>query len=115
MWRRADHNQAEIVVALRRLGASVFVLSDVGHGCPDLLVGFRGRTFLLEVKNMRGRGRRLTPQQVEFHQGWQGAPIRTVTNAAEAEKILLRMLRTRKRKGGDGIDRVPENFTTGDP
>ena len=36
---RTDANQAEIVAALRGVGASVQPLHAVGQGCPDLLVG----------------------------------------------------------------------------
>jgi len=64
--RRVDVNQAAIVRALRESGASVAVLSSVGRGLPDLLVGFQGVNFLLEVKNLEGRGARLTPAERDF-------------------------------------------------
>lgn len=48
---RVDKNQGEIVDALRSVGASVFDLSRFGRGMPDLIVGFRGKNFLIEVKN----------------------------------------------------------------
>ena len=48
---RTDGNQAEVVAALQAYGASVQSLAGVGKGCPDLLVGFRGVTYLLEVKD----------------------------------------------------------------
>ena len=48
---RPDSNQKKIVQALRDIGAVVFLI-----GRPfDLLVGFRGQLYLLEVKNPGGR------------------------------------------------------------
>jgi|GEM_PF-5567154 len=48
---RIDRNQPEIVEALRKLGASVQPLHTAHDGIPDLLVGYQGRNFLLEVKD----------------------------------------------------------------
>ena len=43
---KIDENQPEIVDALRAMGCSVTILSAVGNGCPDILVGFRGINLL---------------------------------------------------------------------
>ena len=48
---RTDANQAEIVKALRSIGATVTPLHAVGGGCPDLLVGYRNKSYCLEVKD----------------------------------------------------------------
>ncbi len=48
-----DRNQPEIVAALRAAGATVEYLHAVGGGCPDLLVGYRGANYVLEVKEGR--------------------------------------------------------------
>lgn len=71
---RIDENQPEIVRGLRRVGASVESLAAQGGGVPDLLVGFRGRNYLIEVKNpdKPARDRQLTKAQVPWHQGWDG-------------------------------------------
>jgi len=45
---RVDANQQEIVKALRSVGAYVRVITQ-GDGLPDLLVGYRGVTLLMEV------------------------------------------------------------------
>ena len=66
---RADHNQAEIVRQLRDCGCSVQVLSQVGNGFPDLLVGFRGVNYLIEVKDV---GYDLSEKQIVWHALWQG-------------------------------------------
>lgn len=50
MRHRADKNQQDIVDELRDLGISVLILSQVGGGCPDLLIGHRGKNYLIEVK-----------------------------------------------------------------
>lgn len=71
--RRVDTNQREIVDALRAAGAFVHCLHEAGKGCPDLLVFFRGRTVLMEVKAPRGR---TTKAQEEFH---AAAASRSVT------------------------------------
>lgn len=66
---RTDANQAEIVRTLRAIGATVQDLSAVGRGCPDLLVGWRGQNFLLEVKTERGK---MTPDEATWHELWNG-------------------------------------------
>ena len=71
---KVDANQTEIVNALRQVGASVQSLAATGKGCPDLLVGFRGKNLLLEVKD-GGKvksARKLTEDQVVWHQTWRG-------------------------------------------
>ena len=52
---RVDANQAEIVAAFRAAGATVLHLHSIGHGCPDLLVGYQGRNLLVEVKTADGK------------------------------------------------------------
>lgn len=83
--RRVDDNQAETVTALRFFGATVVVTSHVGAGFPDLIVGYRGRTFLLEVKDgQKGAKAKLTPAQERWLAGWQGEPVFVSRSAAEA-------------------------------
>ena len=82
---RVDENQAEIVAALRQIGASVQSLASVGCGCPDLLIGLRGRNCLLEIKNPKqdASHRRLTPDEEGFLKCWRGqyAVVMTVEQA----------------------------------
>ena len=88
---RIDDNQPSIVKALRAAGYSVQPLSAVGKGCPDLLVGRFGRTFLLEVKNRDGNSpaqRALTAQQVEWHKAWRGHVV-VVHTPEEALEALI--------------------------
>ena len=71
---KVDANQSAIVKALRDAGATVQPLHTVGSGCPDLRVGYRGRNWLLEVKDLNApkSDRKLNPNQVEWHAGWKG-------------------------------------------
>ena len=61
-------------------------LAVVGDGCPDLLVGFNGKTFLIEVKNLDGRGKNLSPLESIFATAWakHGGPFMVVTSPAQA-------------------------------
>ena len=83
---RVDANQREIVAALRQIGASVQSLADIGKGCPDLLVGRAGRTFLLEVKDGSKvkSARALTPDEEAWIEGWRGAPVYVVESVEQA-------------------------------
>jgi hypothetical protein len=82
---RVDDNQAVIVAALRQVGATVQILSAVGRGCPDLLIGFRSLNTLLEVKDAaKSASRRtLTPDERAWHEQWRGQ-VTTVTTVDEA-------------------------------
>ena len=71
---KVDANQSEIVFALRSIGARVAPTHAVGQGFPDLVVSFRGRNVLFEVKDpsQPPSKRRLTPDQKIFHDEWDG-------------------------------------------
>lgn len=71
-YKKADSNQREIVAALRELGCSVVVLAGMGLGVPDLLIGWRGANYLVEVKNLAGRGDRFTAAEHLFMDTWRG-------------------------------------------
>lgn len=86
-----DANQPEIVEYLRSLGMSVCLLHTVGKGVPDLLVGFRGRNVLLEVKDGEKppSRRRLTEDESDWHTKWAGQ-VDVVETKEEAERVVLR-------------------------
>jgi hypothetical protein len=88
---RIDGPHTAIVKALRQAGASVLDLRSLGDGAPDLLVGFRGRDCLLEVKNgdKPPSARKLNAGQVEFVTLWRGHPVRVVHSPDEALKAIL--------------------------
>ena len=96
---RRDKSEPAIVEALRAAGASVKIVSG-SDGEPDLMVGFRGTTYHLEVKNPLGpRGGKsgggatrpgqggdgvLTEDQLKWWATWRGAPPVIVRTPAEA-------------------------------
>jgi len=82
---RVDANQKAIVSALRKAGASVQSLATVGDGCPDLVVGFRGDNYLLEIKdgNKSPSKRQLREKQRDWHERWRGR-VCVVENCADA-------------------------------
>lgn len=78
---RVDANQDEVVKALRKIGAAVYII-----GLPlDLLVAYRGRTLLAEVKVEGGR---FTKQQAEFMSMWPGEFI-VVRGPEDAVKQVI--------------------------
>lgn len=91
--KRVDENHKEVVEALRASlpEATVFDASGAGRGFPDLVVGFRGRNYLYEVKNGRvpPSRRRLTTAQVGMHHNWQGQ-VAIVHSAADILADLAR-------------------------
>lgn len=78
---RTDSNQREIVDALRQAGCSVCILSNLGNGVPDLLVGAKRRNVLMEIK---AGGADLTEDERTFHRSWRGRPVVTVRTKDEA-------------------------------
>ena len=80
---RIDRNQTELVAILRELGCTVTSLADTGGGTPDLLVGHRGETCLIEIKAHRKA--KLPAGQQRWPAAWRGAPVLVVHCA---EQIL---------------------------
>ena len=87
---KVDANQEQIVEALRAVGATVQTLAAVGKGVPDLLVGYQGKTILLEVKDGRRppSERRLTEDQLVWHGAWRGGPLAVVDGVDAALRAL---------------------------
>lgn len=84
---KVDDNQKQIVSELRQLGASVAVTSAVGKGFPDLIVGFLGVTYLVEVKQ-KGSEKRLSKEQIDFHETWRGNPVLIITSTDDFLNII---------------------------
>lgn len=87
---RVDVNHARIVAALRSYGATVQSLATVGMGCPDLLVGWNGRTILMECKDgtKPASARGLTTLQRKWISEWVGGSVAIVYDELGAIKIL---------------------------
>jgi len=88
---RIDSNQEQIVAALRAMGATVRIVTQ-GNGLPDLLVGFRGMTILMEVKDGQKvpSARKLTPAEQKFFDEWRGGIVAIVNSVDEAIDLLKR-------------------------
>jgi Holliday junction resolvase len=86
---RIDANQNQIVDALRKAGAVVRIISQ-GDGIPDLLVGYKGYTILMEVKDgdKVPSARKLTEAEQKFFNDWQGGLLMIVNSPEEALEIL---------------------------
>jgi Holliday junction resolvase len=71
---KVDDNQTEVVKALRAAGATVTVTSAAGKGFPDLCVGYRGLTYLFEVKDgsKPPSAQKLSQHQEKWHREWKG-------------------------------------------
>ena len=80
-----DANHTEIVARLRQIGATVVDLAKVGKGCPDILVGFRGNTYLMEIKTKTGYVR---ATQEQFFRSWSGGHIAVVRSFDDAYNVL---------------------------
>lgn len=82
---RVDGNQGTLVAGLRKVGATVTCLHGVGRGVPDLLVGWRGRNYLFELKDPAQvpSARKLTDDEATWHSAWKGqaAVIETLDDA----------------------------------
>jgi hypothetical protein len=82
MPKRTDANQTAIVSAFRKCGATVAITSGLGKGFPDLVVGYRSRNFLVEIKDgsKPPSAQKLTPDESAWHGKWRGqiAIIRSV-------------------------------------
>ena len=71
---RTDGNQQQLVKELRDIGCSVAVTSMLGKGFPDIVVGYRGKNYLIEIKDpdKPPSQRKLTPDEVKFQESWRG-------------------------------------------
>lgn len=88
--RRADGNQKALVEQMRSIpGLSVVHTHTVGKGLPDLILGYKGRNYLVEVKDpsQPPSKRKLTPDEVEFHESWTGS-IHIVEKIEDVIKII---------------------------
>jgi len=86
--RKVDANHAEVRDGIRDAlpGCTIFDAAGAGDGFPDLVVGWRGMNFLLEVKP---KGKKLRGvKQCEFHKNWQGQTA-VVHSAAEGLAAML--------------------------
>lgn len=87
--KKVDVNQFFIVATLRKMGMSVQSLASVGNGCPDLLVGYQGVNYLMEVKDgdKPPSAQKLTIDQTHWHSAWKGV-VHVVTSPEDAMVVM---------------------------
>lgn len=81
---KVDQNQRNIVECLRKYGCSVQHLHKIGQGCPDILIGYKGKNILIEIKHSTGKH---TAQQVIWHAEWKGQ-VATVNSLEKAIEVV---------------------------
>lgn len=78
---KRDAIQGAVVEAFRDCGLSVYDAAHAGKDFPDLVVGWAGKTWLVELKTGKAP---LTPGQVEFARQWRGSPVVVLRSVTEA-------------------------------
>jgi hypothetical protein len=66
-------------------GASVFQTHLVGRSFPDLVIGYQGVTFLVEIKRPNAD---LKEGQVKFHDNWKGSKPFVVRTLDDVVSVL---------------------------
>lgn len=91
--KRVDRTQKAIAAALVATGWSVTLLHAVGGGCPDILAGKWGQTYLFEVKTPEEAARlergtshnkATAARQKTWKDGWRGGPVIQVASVEQA-------------------------------
>lgn len=83
---RLDSNHPEIVKALEDCGAGVQSLANLGDGVPDLLVAFRGRWHVMEVK--AGKNKLTADEQKWIDRFAPAAAVHIVHDVDEALRAV---------------------------
>ena len=83
--KKVDNNQLDIVKAFRSMGATVLNLSAVGKGCPNLLIGYKNISVLVEVKSKTGK---FTEPQLKFMEQWQGGAVNRIDSVDGAIRLI---------------------------
>lgn len=91
MIRRTDANHKQILQLLKRIpNLSVFSTHILGKGFPDIVIGYKGINYLVEIKdgNKVKSQKKLTEAETKFHEQWKGQ-IMIAENIDEILKILI--------------------------
>lgn len=131
--KRRDAKEVEFCEAVRGIPGRIVTAQTIegatrhraqllpSAGCPDVIAGFNGRTFLVEIKVIstapkarvsrtsrrelasrfaaiaqrlgEDRARLMSPVQLEWAQTWAGSPVHCVTTAQEFAAVLGLCLR----------------------
>ena len=85
---KLDSNHREIVAALRQCGAFVQSVADVGNGCPDLIVAYHGRIFMMEIKDGAGKLTAGEDAWVAECERIGGVAVHIVRSAEDALRVI---------------------------
>ena len=80
---KRDDSEPGIVLVFKLASASVWRLND--PNLPDLIIGWRGHCYPIEVKTHRAKVRH---GQDEAFRLWRGTPVRVVRTMQEATALL---------------------------
>lgn len=75
MIKRTDANQKLLVNQLRKIpNVSVFTTHTIGKGFPDVVIGYKGFNYLIEIKDgeKSKSQKKLTEAEELFHFDWNG-------------------------------------------
>jgi hypothetical protein len=84
--KRTDKNQQLLMDTFRSLGATVHDLSKCGNGIPDLLIGYKNHTCLVEIKSSDKAP--YTKHQKDFLATWKGGMIARIDNVDCAIRLI---------------------------
>jgi len=72
---RTDGNHAKLIKQMRQIGMSVHSTHAVHDGFPDVVCGYKGINYLFEIKDplQPPSKRKLTPDEIKFHDNWKGS------------------------------------------
>ena len=88
---KVDSNQTEIVAMLRKRGAVVFITSQLKNAF-DLLVGYNGKLYIVEVKdgNKPPSARKLTSGELQCKERFEsvGVTYHVINSVEEAIELI---------------------------
>ena len=90
-YKKVDDNHKQIVAGLRKIGCFVQSLASLGKGCPDLLVGYRGKWYVIELKDGAKPQckQKLTPAEIDWMINVQNrAPVHVANCLLECINIV---------------------------
>lgn len=90
---KVDSNQPEIVKALRKVGATVLITSQLKNAF-DILVGYEGKLFIIEIKDgtLSPSRRKLTKGEIKCKTDFErvGVTYHIANSVDEALNIITK-------------------------
>lgn len=89
--KKIDSNQPELVRQIRGIpGTSVTHTHELGGGMVDIIIGYKKKNFLCEIKDPKKpkSARKLTIDEERFHAEWKGQ-IAIIETIDDIFKLIL--------------------------